>query len=153
MSSTGRVLHIFLRPSTRTPVREVQEATAVAGVGLEGDHAHGGKRQVTLISRAGWEEACAVLGKTDVSPGGRRANIVVEGVDLHAALGKRLKLGAIEVQVHAETRPCQLMDDVALGLWDALKPRLRAGVYASILTGGTVRVGDPVEAPVAASVV
>lgn len=151
MSTPGRLARIFLRPSTRTPVREVAQVTALAGVGLDGDHAHGGKRQVTLLSIEGWAEACADLGGADLSPGGRRANLLVEGVDLGAAIGQRLRVGPIEVEVMGETKPCQLMDDVQVGLMDALKPRVRAGVYGKILTGGVLRPGDPVEvlAPVA----
>lgn len=141
----AKLLTIFLRPSSRTPVREVREAAAVAGVGLEGDHAHGGKRQVTLLTREGWEEACAALGAGALSPGGRRANLIVEGVDLAALMGGgRLRLGEVELQVARETKPCQLMDDVHLGLMDALRPRVRAGVYAEVLVGGTLRAGDPV---------
>ncbi len=142
--TTGRLVRIFLRPSTRTPVREVSEATAVAGVGLEGDHNHGGKRHVTLLSVEGWAEACDALG-ADLSPGGRRANLLVEGVDLGAAMGQRLRIGPIEVDVLGETKPCQLMDDVRVGLMDALRPRVRAGVYGKLLSGGVLRAGDPVE--------
>ncbi len=151
MTTPGRLVRIFLRPSTRTPVREVTEVTAVAGVGLEGDHNHGGKRHVTLLSVEGWAEACEALGGADLSPGGRRANLLVEGVDLAAAIGQRLRVGPMEVEVVGETKPCQLMDDVRLGLMDALKPRVRAGVYGRILVGGVLRPGDPVEvlAPVA----
>lgn len=147
----AKLLKIFLRPSSRTPVREVAEALAVTGVGLEGDHAHGGKRQVTLLTREGWEEACAALGAGALSPGGRRANLIVEGVDLAALMGGgRLKVGEVELQVARETKPCQLMDDVHLGLMDALKPRVRAGVYAEIVVGGAVRQGDRVEVLAAA---
>lgn len=150
LSLMAKLLKIFLRPSSRTPVREVPQALAVAGVGLEGDHAHGGKRQVTLLSREGWEEACQALG-TALSPGGRRANLIVEGVDLAALMhGGRLRIGETELKIARETKPCQLMDDVHLGLMDALKPRVRAGVYAEIVVGGTVRQGDPVEVLAAA---
>lgn len=152
MTTTGKLLRIFLRPSARTPVREVSEAVAIEGQGLDGDHAHGGKRQVTLLSREGWEDALRELGaKPGLSPGGRRANLVVEGVDLSQVFGKRLRVGEVEVEVAGETRPCQLMDDVVDGLWTALKPRWRGGVFARIVTGGTVRAGDAVEVLVPAS--
>ena len=49
MASTGTVMQVFLRPSARTPVRAVDAARAVAGLGLEGDHAGGGRRQITLL--------------------------------------------------------------------------------------------------------
>jgi MOSC domain-containing protein YiiM len=145
MSTRGRIVHLYLRPSARTPVREVREALAVAGVGLEGDHNVGGKREVTVLSREGWEAACAAVGAPALSPGGRRANVVVEGVDLAGSIGKRLRLGPVEVAVRGETRPCQLMDDVHPGLMEALRPDRRAGVNGALLAGGTLRVGDEVE--------
>ena len=116
----GKLLRIYLRPSTRTPPRVVARATAVAGTGLEGDHAHGGKRQVTLISREAWDDAIGQLGGGELDPGARRANLLVEGIELGATIGKRLRVGPVELEVMGETRPCQLMDDARLGLKDAL---------------------------------
>ena len=53
----GTLRAIYLRPSARTPVKSAPRAEAVAGRGLEGDHAGGGKRQVTLLDVAAWEAA------------------------------------------------------------------------------------------------
>ena len=102
MSDTGSLQAIYLRPSSRTPVREVQRAEAEAGTGLVDDHAGAGKRQITLLSREAWDAACAALGKT-LDPGLRRANLLVSGVDLGAALGKRLTVGEVEIEVVGET--------------------------------------------------
>ena len=138
---SGRVARIFLRPSARTPVKEVAEAVAYPGAGLEGDHAGGGNRQVTLLSAASWRDACAALGQPDLSPGLRRANVIVEGVDLHAAIGQTLHLGACRIDVIGETRPCRLMDDAAPGLQDALDPACRGGVYGRVRPRRTPRGG------------
>lgn len=139
---TGRLLVIVLRPGARLPVRKVEEARAVAGQGLVGDHAGGGKRQVTLLAREAWQAACSQLGR-ELDPGIRRANLVVEGVDLAATIGRRLRLGEVVIEVLGETRPCELMDDDGrIGLMAALRPERRGGVYGAIVTGGTLRVGD-----------
>lgn len=140
---TGLVTRIFLRPSARTPVKKVERTVAYPGAGLEGDHAGGGNRQVTLISEEGWRAACAELGH-ELSPGLRRANLVVEGMDLSAAIGKVLAIGPCRIRVIAETRPCRLMDDAALGLQRALDPDGRAGVYGRVVEGGPIQVGDAV---------
>lgn len=143
----ARLLAIYLRPSSRTPVRQVQTAEAVAGQGLEGDHTKGGRRQVTLLSREAWAEACAALGMApcELDVASRRANLLVEGVDFTRLPRRtRLRIGPVELEVEGETHPCQLMDDMHLGLWDALKPRQRGGHFARILVGGTLRVGDAV---------
>ena len=55
----GKLLKIYLRPSSGTPVLEAPQAHAVPGAGLDDDHAGSGKRQVTILSREGWEAACA----------------------------------------------------------------------------------------------
>ena len=141
---SGRVTRIFLRPSARTPVKQVEGTVAYPGAGLEGDHAGGGNRQVTLITEEGWRAACADLGRPELSPGLRRANIVVEGVDLGAAIGAVLEIGPCRIRVIAETRPCRLMDDAAPGLQRALDPDRRAGVYGRVIEGGPVRTGDMV---------
>jgi MOSC domain-containing protein YiiM len=142
---TGRLSRIFLRPSARTPVKEVVRAIAVAGVGLEGDHAGGGNRQVTVLSEESWQAACDDLGEPGLNPGLRRANLVVAGLDLASAIGKVLRVGPCSIRIVAETRPCRLMDDAAPGLQSVLDPDRRGGVYGRIMTGGVLDVGAPVE--------
>jgi hypothetical protein len=70
----------------------------------------------------------------DVDPSARRANILVRGVDLENSGGKVLRLGSILVLLHAETRPCELMDEMQPGLRAALKPHWRAGAYGENVT-------------------
>jgi MOSC domain-containing protein YiiM len=140
---TTTLLAIHLRPGARVPVRKVDRATAVAGKGLEGDHAGGGNRQVTLLSAQAWREACAVLGR-DLDPGIRRANLVIDDPDLAKTIGARLRFGEVLIEVVGETRPCELMDDDGrLGLQAALRPARRGGVYGRILSGGELTVGMP----------
>jgi MOSC domain-containing protein YiiM len=138
---TGRLLAIFLRPGARLPVRAVGEATAIAGQGLDGDHAGGGKRQVTLLAREAWERACAELG-TPVDPAVRRANLFVEGVDLGACIGSSLQIGEVVVDVLGETRPCELLEGPGReGLCATLRPGRRGGVYGTVRTGGLLQTG------------
>ena len=62
----GALTRIFLRPSARTPVRSVSETSAVPGGGLDGDHAGGGARQVTILSEEAWRDVRNELGKPDL---------------------------------------------------------------------------------------
>ena len=142
---TARLTRIFLRPSARTPVKQVESAHAFPGMGLEGDHAGGGNRQVSILSEEAWRDACAALGHDDLSPGQRRANLVVEGVDLRGAIGKVLHIGPCRIRVIAELRPCRLMDDAAPGLQAALDPDCRGGVYGRVMQGGLLDVGALVQ--------
>lgn len=140
----GSVEAIFLRPAARLAVRSVDRAEAVAECGLEGDHAGGGKRQVTVLSLESWQDACAEFGRP-LDPAVRRANVVVAGVDLAQSIGRTLRLGGATVEILGETRPCELMDDDGrLGLDAALRKDRRGGVFGAIVTSGTVQVGDDV---------
>jgi len=139
----GTVEAIFLRPAARLPVRPVLRATAVVGQGLDGDHAGGGKRQVTILAREAWDDACRELGQ-DVEPAVRRANVLVSGVDLEAAIGATLRLGEVWIDVLGETRPCELLDDDGrVGLNAALRPARRGGVFGQVRVAGELAVGDP----------
>ena len=140
----SKILKLYLRPSAKTPVREVERAEALAGQGLVGDHSHGGSRQLTLLDAEAWRRACDEVGRT-VDPGGRRANVLVEGLPLAETIGRRLRVGPCEIEVIGETTPCRMLDDLVEGLQAALQPERRAGVYGRIVTGGTIALGDPVE--------
>lgn len=140
----SKLVQIWLRPATRAPLKPVEEAVAEPGAGLVGDHAGKGKRQVTLLSREAWQAACADL-DAQVDPVSRRANLLVEGVDFVETRGRRLRVGEVLLEVAGETKPCELMDDMHLGLWDALKPDWRGGVFAQVIEGGTLRQGDALE--------
>jgi MOSC domain-containing protein YiiM len=141
----GRVTNIYLRPSARTPVREVAGAEARAGAGLEGDHARGGSRQITLMEKEAWQAALAGLGRESLSPGGRRANIVVEGFSLVAVFGRRIRVGECVIDIVSELAPCKLMEDVTPGLMQALSPDCRGGAYGRVVTPGRIEVGATVE--------
>jgi len=134
---------IYLRPAARLPVKSVDSAVALTDKGLDGDHAVAGKRQVTILSREAWAQACRELGQ-EVDPGVRRANLLVEGVDLGDSIGKALRVGSVVIDVLGETRPCELMDDDGrVGLCEALRSDRRGGVYGQIRSGGDIKVGDP----------
>lgn len=139
--SAPTLVAICLRPGARIPPVRAERALAVTNTGLEGDHAQGGKRQVTLLSIEAWRAACAELGR-ELDPSTRRANLVVAGLDLENAIGGTVTIGDVVIDVLGETRPCELMDDGGrIGLQKALRPQKRGGVYGKIRSGGELRVG------------
>lgn len=123
-------------------------ATLRAGRGLEGSADQGGRRQVTLLALEAWRAAELVVGAA-VDPARRRANLLLEGVDLAGSRGRVLRVGTSRLRVGGETRPCERMEEAFPGLQAALAIGWRGGVFAEVLDGGEIAIGDGVtwEAP------
>lgn len=143
--------------------------TLLAGLGVEGD-AHAGEtvkhrsrvradptqpnlRQVHLLHQEMLDE---LRGQGfDVQPGDIGENVTTSGMDLLALPeGTRLRLGeSAVVQVTGLRNPCTQLDAFRPGLMRALLGRdaagqvvRKAGIMAIVLTGGTVRPGDTLQA-------
>lgn len=124
-------------------VRSVDQVEAVAGRGLVGDRKFGTRREITIVSAEELTEAAAVWG-SDIEPGSTRRQITVSGVGLDRSPGAVVRLGEVVVEVHGDCSPCDEMEQsVGVGARAALVGR--AGVMGSIVEGGTIRLGDPVE--------
>jgi MOSC domain-containing protein YiiM len=123
-------------------MESLQEIAISVDWGLDGDfRGRHEKRRVTVLTRAGWEEACDVVGRA-VPWIARRANLLLDGprpLDLAAG---RIRIGDVLLEIGGETRPCERMDEACPGLLAALVPGRRAGSYCRVLAGGVVRVGD-----------
>ena len=117
-----------------------------------------GRRQVTVLTVAGWADACAQLG-TELAWTARRANILLGGVivDGDWVIGRHLRVGDALLLITGETEPCARMDQLRPGLRDALAAPWRGGLTCRVVASGTARVGDaaavlldaPTEAPAA----
>ena len=121
-----------------------RDATVTLEAGVDRDfRGRPGPRQVTVVAREAWEEACREVG-AELPWTARRANLLVEGVDLESTAGRRLRVGAVLLDITGETAPCGRMDQQRAGLRTALGPDWRGGVTCRVLEEGEIRVGDPV---------
>ena len=75
----------------------------------------------------------------------RRANLLVEGVELPRAKGGILRIGAVRLEVTGQTYPCVRMEEARPGLLKALAKDWRGGVTCRVLSGGQIALGDAVE--------
>jgi len=123
---------------------ESREVQVLPGRGIDSENRKPGKREVTLVSTKSWADACRELG-AEISWHARRANLLIDGIDLPKTIGLRLKIGPVEILVHGETKPCKIMDQQRQGLRQALVPEFRGGVHGEVVTDGTLRVGDSVQ--------
>ena len=103
-----------------------------------------GRRQVTLMERGDWDAAMAEVGHS-IPWFERRANLLVDGLDLPNIPGTKLRIGNdVILEITRETDPCERMEALAPGLKAALLPDWRGGACSRVLVGGVVRVGDTI---------
>ena len=143
---TGLLAGIARRAKSRAPMEEVSSGVVTVQAGLEGD-CKGQKfllRQITILQRDLWEEALFSLGNPPLSWTVRRANFLVDGIQLPRGIGSEIAVGPVRLAVTAQTLPCAQMDQAFLGLRRALAPDWRGGVTCKVLAGDGIRTGDSV---------
>lgn len=151
----GQVIGIFTAPASGAPMVALERAEVVAGRGLVGDRYFTGDgyysqvppltgRRLTLIA----SEALAALAEETgivLRPDECRRNLITQGVDLEALIGRRFRVGAIECYGERPCPPCGYLEKltglrgVNRGLTD------RGGIRAEILLDGEIAVGDVVD--------
>ncbi len=144
----GRVEHIHLAPTAGASTASVVEAEAVAGVGLSGDRYADGagywrddrvSRDLTLV------EGEVVDELEVVAPGELRRNVTTRGMRLNDLVGGTFWVGEALCRGTELCEPCRHLEELTGK--PLLRPLVhRGGLRARILSGGIVRVGDPVEA-------
>lgn len=145
-TQTGTVLDMQRKEKVRGALEPLTEAKVTIEKGIEGD-ARGALKnaQITLVSKQAWEATMADLKpETPVDWTARRANILVDGIDLMEMTGAHVTIGDVLLEVTEETHPCEMMDKAYPGLKDALTPDWRGGCRCNVLRSGTIRIGDPV---------
>ena len=139
------VLHqIWIKRAHRGNMDAAVTATLVAGRGLAGNAHQGGRRQVTLMDLERWLELMDRLGG-DLDTSVRRANMVIDSLELFDSRGRTLRIGGARLRILGEMQPCERMDDALPGLEAAMRERWGGGVYAEVIEGGDISVGDEVE--------
>ena len=137
-----QLLHIFVKRA-HGGVMDARSHAVLDDKGLVGNANRGGRRQVTIVSAERWAELMHEVGAS-LGPEARRANLVVSGIDLENTRGRVLRIGGCRVCINGETRPCELMEEAAVGLQEAMGRLWGGGVFAEVLDGGAIAVGDAV---------
>lgn len=143
-TTMGRLVGIARRDAKRAQMQTLQQAEISHASGVARDfRGKPGDRQVTVISADAWRKVCAELGN-NIPWTTRRANLLVEGIELPKAIGSEIRIGAVRLQVTGETDPCSRMEEQFEGLKAALQPDWRGGVCCRVLQEGPVTIGDTV---------
>ena len=136
----GRVLAVCVSDQKGTQKKNVGFARFLEGWGIEGD-AHAGKwhRQVSLLSHDRVEEFRA-RGAV-VNHGAFGENLVVEGLDFRTLpIGTRFRCGEVVLELTQVGKECHSHCEIYKVVGDCIMPR--EGVFARVLHGGTISVGD-----------
>ena len=128
------------------------EADITLEAGIDGDvRGKGGKsrsRQVTIISKNQWRDACSDMGWTPELHSWmlRRAGLCFEGIWFDKShIGKQARIGKdVVLEITGETTPCDVMNTIGPGLKDVLSVGMRGGVSCRVLQGGHISTGDSV---------
>jgi len=148
--ATGVLAGIARHAFPRAPMEVIEHVHVSVESGLAGDFrgavkpGREPKRQVSLIERADWDAAMAELG-VDHHWSVRRANLLVEGIDLPQREGAIVRIGAeVVLEIRIECDPCSRMEEIEPGLKAALTPDWRGGALARVISGGDIRIGDEI---------
>jgi MOSC domain-containing protein YiiM len=131
------------------PMRRMSTGRLVAGAGLDGDrYALGGgtwaqypdlEKQLTLIDRDDVAALAADVG-VDLSPGDTRRNLVTEGVDLPALVGRWFAVGDALLFGMKRCPPCAHLERLTGAR--LVKAMLhRGGINAAVFAGAEIAEG------------
>ena len=137
---TGDVLAVCTSERKGIQKTNVGRAVFVVNHGMEGDaHAGSWHRQVSLISADKIEEFRSR--GADVAYGAFGENLVVEGIDFRSlAVGTLLRCGDVLLEMTQIGKECHTHCAIYHQVGDCIMPR--EGVFARVLEGGIIQVGD-----------
>lgn len=146
-SGAGVVAGLLVAPEAEAPMHRVESVEAIAGSGLADDryakgigtfNATGRGYELTLVE-------AEALADVDLSWERARRNIVTQGIDLNALVGRRFAVGPVECVGRRLAEPCSHLEKLSRP--GIMRPLVhRAGLRADILAGGTIAVGAAVTA-------
>lgn len=150
----SKIIAIHVCPEESGPMQSVPEIQAIAGKGLKGDRyfdivARDGKtektgRHATLIE----SEALEALERDyemKLPPDQSRRNILTRGVALNHLVGREFKIGDAVFRGIRLCEPCKHLEKLT-GMPVMRGLLHRGGLRAEIINGGTLRVGDSIQA-------
>jgi molybdenum cofactor synthesis domain-containing protein len=136
----GKVLAVCISGEKGTAKRNVKRAEVIAGHGLKDDaHAGDWHRQVSLIS---YEKIEAFRAKgAVVEDGAFGENLIVEGIDFRSLpVGTKLECGIVVLEITQIGKECHSHCAIFNTMGDCIMPR--EGVFAKVIRGGFIVVGD-----------
>ncbi|MBA4397090.1 MAG: MOSC domain-containing protein [Syntrophus sp. (in: bacteria)] len=139
----GKILSVNIADRKGRKKTNIGCGLLIEDLGLETDAHSGSERQVSLLARESIEKIRAK--GLDVQYGDFAENLTTEGIDLPSLpLGAKLKIGAdILLEVTQIGKVCHDRCHIFKTVGDCVMPR--EGIFASVIAGGEVKIGDSIE--------
>lgn len=143
-SLSGKLVGIYSGRQKGEGKIRIASAELIAGHGLSGD-SHAGRnpsRQVSLFAKETLDQLLAE--GFQVAPEQLSANLFTENININSLKpGAQLRIGEVLLEIVEARTPCRSITRVD----NHLPKRLygQCGQLARIISGGTVKEGDPIE--------
>ena len=140
----GKIISVNISADKGEKKHNIDKCMLKEGHGLTEDaHAGPWHRQVSLLAA---ESIKKIKDKgLDVHAGDFAENLTTEGIDLPTLpIGTKLKVGkGIIMKVTQIGKECHTRCNIFYQVGDCVMPR--EGIFAEVLTGGEIKVGDEIE--------
>jgi MOSC domain-containing protein YiiM len=139
----GTIIAVCTSASKGERKTNVGRGKLLPGLGLEGDaHAGFAHRQVSLLAMESIDKMRQA--GLDVGPGDFAENFTTQGINLVSLpVGTRLKIGDALLEVSQIGKECHTRCAIYYQAGDCVMPK--EGIFATVITGGPVAVGDTLE--------
>ena len=144
----GEVLKLGITKNNNQPIKEVNSIEVLANKGIIGDrHFHEFNdpyNQLSLIESENIDDYNIRFG-LNIPYIDFRRNVITKGIRLNDLVGKKLKVGSVELDAIDLCRPCRHLTEM-LNQKNVLKEFLRkGGIRCQILSSSNIHVGDEIE--------
>ena len=144
----GEVLKLGIAKNNNQPIKEVNSIEVLTNKGIIGDrHFHEFNdpyNQLSLIESENIDDYNIRFG-LNIPYIDFRRNVITKGIRLNDIVGKKLKVGSVELDAIDLCRPCRHLTEM-LNQKNVLKEFLRkGGIRCQILSSSNIHVGDKIE--------
>lgn len=140
----AEVIAINISEKKGIPKRTIDEGEFIVDFGLKGD-IHGGNwhRQVSFLGQESIDKMTAV-GVKGLCSGKFAENITTLGIKLYSLpVGTRIKINQVVFEVTQIGKECHQKCAIYHQIGDCVMPK--EGIFAKVITGGTIKAGDIIE--------
>ena len=140
----GSIESICISRKKGTVKKQIENAVIKENWGIEGD-AHGGKwhRQISLLAGESIDKMREKI--PQLSNGAFAENIITRGLPTsHIKVGEQLKIGkTIVLEITQIGKECHTGCAIRTLTGDCIMPR--EGLFAKVISGGEIKIGDNIE--------